>query len=66
MDDTDKLAHMIEHWIEHNEEHAKSYLEWSKKAQGAGKEELALILADLSVETGRLEALLRKALKAAG
>jgi hypothetical protein len=47
MDDLQKLKHLIEHWKEHNEEHAQTYLEWSKKADGAGRGELASSLKGL-------------------
>jgi hypothetical protein len=61
MDDLQKLKHLIEHWKEHNEEHAQTYLEWSKKADGAGKDELAAVLRKLAEETLELEKLFEKA-----
>ena len=32
MTDTDKLRVLLQHWIEHNEEHAAEFLRWSEKA----------------------------------
>ncbi len=29
--DSDKLAHLVRHWIEHNDGHRESYLEWRQK-----------------------------------
>jgi hypothetical protein len=32
MTDTDKLRVLLQHWVEHNEEHAAEFLRWSEKA----------------------------------
>jgi hypothetical protein len=32
MKETDKLRVLLQHWIEHNEEHAAEFLRWSEKA----------------------------------
>jgi hypothetical protein len=32
MTETDKLRVLLQHWIEHNEEHALEFLRWSDKA----------------------------------
>jgi hypothetical protein len=61
MDDLQKLRHLIEHWKEHNEEHAQTYLEWSKKADGAGKGELAAVLRKLAEGTLELGKFFEKA-----
>ncbi len=29
--DRDKLAHLVRHWVEHNDGHRESYLEWRQK-----------------------------------
>lgn len=31
-----KLAHLVEHWIEHNESHSKSFRDWAVKIKAAG------------------------------
>ncbi len=31
-----RLAHLVPHWIEHNDSHAKQFAEWAQKARGAG------------------------------
>ena len=41
MDEISKLHHLLGHWAEHNIEHAKTYEDWSKKADALGKKELA-------------------------
>jgi hypothetical protein len=32
MTDLDKLRVLLQHWMEHNEEHAVEFLRWSEKA----------------------------------
>lgn len=61
MDDLGKLKHLVEHWVEHNSGHAESYLEWSKKAELLGKEEISGILRELAEGTIKLNNLLKKA-----
>ncbi len=61
MDDFQKLKHLIEHWKEHNEEHAQTYLEWSKRADAAGKGEVAALLRELAEETLKMTTLFEKA-----
>ncbi len=34
--DKAKLKHLIEHWIEHNDSHSRSFTEWSTKIEAAG------------------------------
>ena len=36
--DMEKLQIMIEHWIEHNEEHAGEFGKWAERAKFAGNE----------------------------
>lgn len=33
---SDKLAHLLHHWIEHNEAHAATYREWAQLAEAEG------------------------------
>lgn len=49
MELSDKLAHLVPHWIEHNESHAQQFEERAKEAQTAGLVEVA----------GRIEAAAR-------
>ena len=37
MEDKEKLKVVIEHWIEHNKEHAEEFREWAGKAKGFGE-----------------------------
>ncbi|MGD2080362.1 MAG: hypothetical protein PVG55_04475 [Nitrospirota bacterium] len=57
----DKLRHLIGHWMEHNAEHEKTYLDWAGRAEEAGKPALAEVLRQIAAETRGLEKLLEKA-----
>jgi hypothetical protein len=46
----DKLFKMVEFWLHHNEEHARSYREWAGKAREIGLEEVGFILETLARE----------------
>ncbi len=61
MNDLDKLRHLIEHWAEHNSGHSDTYLEWSSKAEAAGREDVSKLLKELSAGTLQLNELLRRA-----
>jgi nickel/cobalt exporter len=37
-DDMAKLEVLLDHWIEHNREHAEEFTEWAEKAKGLGQE----------------------------
>ena len=64
MDDMSKLKHLLEHWAEHNEEHAKTYLEWAEKAAASGDKELSAVLKEIAENTKRMDGLFEKAKKA--
>lgn len=42
--DRDKLRKMIEHWIDHNVEHAKSFEQWAERARDMGEAGVADII----------------------
>jgi len=51
-----KLRKMVEHWINHNEEHARSYRLWANRAREAGCREPGDILDQVASEiTGQNE-----------
>jgi len=37
----DKLARLLEHWIQHNDDHIRSYREWAEKARSQGFDQAA-------------------------
>jgi cobalt/nickel transport system ATP-binding protein len=61
MDDLSKLKHLLGHWAEHNIEHARTYLDWSKKTEALGKSELSVVLRQIAEETEKLDGLFKKA-----
>ena len=63
MEDMGKLRHLLEHWIEHNEEHERNYAAWADKALAAGKPELAEVLKEMANETKKMEKIILKAIK---
>lgn len=63
MTELEKLKYLLEHWIEHNEAHVKTYSEWAAKAESLGKKELSVILNQITRESRRLNELFEKALK---
>ncbi|MFN3480644.1 MAG: hypothetical protein ACK415_09690 [Thermodesulfovibrionales bacterium] len=62
MDELERLKVLIEHWTEHNREHAQTYKEWAEKAEAMGRKDIATVLNSLSHEAGRLENLFIEAL----
>ncbi len=45
-----KLKKMAEHWISHNEEHARSYRLWANRARETGQDEPGDILEEIATE----------------
>jgi hypothetical protein len=64
MDEIEKLRKLLHHWMEHNDEHAETYLDWSKKASSLGNTDLSNILKQISIESKKLNELFIKAIKA--
>jgi hypothetical protein len=63
LSDKEKLGKLLNYWIKHNEEHANTYREWSKKAVAEELKEVAEILEEASNTALSLNALFREALK---
>lgn len=45
-DELNMLSILLDHWVHHNEDHAKDFSEWSKKAVTMGKPETAEAIMD--------------------
>lgn len=58
-----KLVKIMDHWIHHNEEHARSYEEWARRAETLGEAEVASLLVDMARDTRRHGEGLQAALK---
>ena len=63
MKDLENLKHLLEHWIEHNNDHVKTYEEWASKAESLGQKDLGGILKQIAEETKKQEGLFNKALE---
>lgn len=63
MDDLSKLKKLLYHWMEHNEEHAETYREWSEKALALGNADLSDTLKNLYSESKKLNGLFEDAIK---
>jgi hypothetical protein len=72
MTELEKLKHLLQHWLEHNEAHVKTYNEWAlrlgesakaEKTEALKMKELAEILKQIAEESKKLEVLFKKALK---
>ncbi|MGV8073879.1 MAG: hypothetical protein AB2L11_04905 [Syntrophobacteraceae bacterium] len=63
LSETDKLFKMVRHWINHNEEHARSFRDWAKRAHDMGHEKVYLILEEVATGTELQSQNLEKALK---
>jgi hypothetical protein len=46
-----KLRILLPHWIEHNAEHAESFLVWAERARAAGDDHLAIHIEEAARKT---------------
>ncbi len=58
-----KLGKLLEYWIKHNEEHSKTYLEWSKRADSEGLKDVVGLLQEASEITMSINQLFKNAIK---
>ncbi len=63
MTEMEKLKHLLEHWIDHNESHVKNYEEWALKMDNSGENKLSEILKQIAEESKKLEGLFKKAIE---
>jgi cobalt/nickel transport system ATP-binding protein len=64
--EAEKLRVLLDHWMEHNHEHAETYIQWAEKAGTAGDAALAEVLKMIASETRKIDALFEKAKKKIG
>jgi len=57
------MIKMIEHWIHHNQDHAKSYREWARRAEEQGHNEVCQILQSIADSTVQQNESMEKALR---
>jgi hypothetical protein len=63
MDELEKLKILLPHWMEHNDEHAKTYKFWAEKMSSLGKKELSEVLGVIHQEIQKLRGRLQEALR---
>ncbi len=66
MDELEKLKRLLQHWMEHNNEHAQTYRDWAEKVSLLDNPELIEVLRRLSNETEKLSRLFEEAIKKIG
>ena len=59
----EKLIKRLEHWIKHNNDHAKSYREWADKARAHEMENTGRLLEDVTEMTRLITAKFEEALR---
>ena len=61
MNDLEKLKHLLGHWMEHNDAHAKTYTEWADKADALDRKDISDILRQITEDSNKLNELFKKA-----
>ena len=64
--DLDKLRILLSHWVEHNLEHSKEFLEWVKRIEGLASKDVVLHLRSAGEEMDKVTDHLREALRHLG
>ena len=59
----EKMVKLLEHWIKHNDDHAGTYKDWSKKAKDNNLEQAGLMIKEAAEMTLQINDKFREALK---
>ena len=59
----EKIIKLIAHWIKHNEDHAKTYIDWAKKAKGNNMVQIGSALENAAALTMSINEKFEEALK---
>ena len=59
----EKLGVLLEHWIEHNKEHAEEFQKWADKAKGSGEGNVGDAISKAAEQLEKANELLLKALQ---
>ena len=59
----EKLEKLLDHWIKHNDDHIKTYREWSEKAAAENLQDVATLLKEACEITASLNKLFKRAIK---
>lgn len=57
----EKLVKLLDHWVDHNDHHAKDYRKWAKEAVDNGQKEVAELLESAAELTGTISERFREA-----
>ena len=57
----EKLRMLLEHWIEHNHEHADTYMQWAEKLRASGNVRLSEMLVEIASQAKKMDVLFEKA-----
>ncbi len=63
MEELERLRVLVEHWLEHNAEHARTYKEWADRVEAQGRKDISDVLNKLYTETERLRELFNETLR---
>ena len=63
LSEREKLERLLEHWIKHNDDHIKTYREWSEKAKAQDLQDVATLLEEACEITGSLNELFKRAIE---
>ena len=47
----EKMIKLLEHWVKHNDDHAETYRDWSKKAKENNMDEAGSLISDAAEMT---------------
>ena len=53
---------MVEHWLHHNQDHARSFSDWAERARGLGRADVAALIEDAARQSLAQNELFQKAL----
>ncbi|MEO5359337.1 MAG: hypothetical protein H7843_02685 [Nitrospirota bacterium] len=62
MDDYNRIKTMLQHWLEHNDEHAATYVKWAQQSAELAVDGLPELLNKISEETKKISGLFREAI----
>ncbi|RPJ15941.1 MAG: hypothetical protein EHM30_07670 [Desulfobacteraceae bacterium] len=57
-----KMIKLLEHWIQHNADHAETYRKWAKEAKGNNMENISVHLDEAAEKTLEINARFKEAL----
>jgi hypothetical protein len=57
----EKVSRLLDHWIQHNDDHIATYREWAEKARSEGLEEVAAQMENAAETTAAVTEAFRRA-----